>query len=260
MLASCMLALGTDLAIARPTGERIVGGNNADIKDFSHQLSLEVFFMHSCGASVINEDFALTAAHCVQGMPREPPWFVRLRAGSTSGFLGIGGIMHAIEYVEHHPEWNKSSTDFDIGLIKVQKPFEFSNRISPIKLVDANAIIKVGTLVTVSGWGMTSERALFAPFVLHSVTVPVVDREACNHNYTLHGGNKISKRMICAGGTGDGKDSCQGDSGGPLISQDRRLIGVVSWGYGCGRSGFPGIYTNVANPDIRRWVKEVTGV
>ena len=48
-----------------------------------------------------------------------PPWFVRLRAGSTSGFLGIGGIMHRIEYVQPHPGFNKTTTDFDIGLIKV---------------------------------------------------------------------------------------------------------------------------------------------
>ncbi|KAK3925708.1 Trypsin-1 [Frankliniella fusca] len=217
--------------------ERIVGGTNADIKDFSHQvvvivicivtpstrlqLSLEVMFMHSCGASVISDTFALTAAHCIYGMPRTPPWFIRLRAGSTSGFLGIGGVMHAIDYVEPHSNFNKTTTDFDIGLIK--------------------------------------ERALFTPWTLHSVDIPVVDRSACNHNYSAHGA-KISERMICAGGTGDGKDSCQGDSGGPLISQDRQLIGVVSWGYGCARAGFPGIYTNVAHPDIRRFIREAAGV
>ncbi|XP_026285986.1 trypsin-1-like isoform X2 [Frankliniella occidentalis] len=239
--------------------ERIVGGTNADIKDFAHQLSLEVMFMHSCGASVISETFALTAAHCVFGMPRQPPWFVRLRAGSTSGFLGIGGEMHAIDYVEPHASFNKTTTDFDIGLIKVKRPFTFSSRISPIKVVDERHYVKVGSIATVSGWGMTSERALFTPWTLHSVDIPVVDRSACNHNYTAHGA-KISERMICAGGTGDGKDSCQGDSGGPLISQDRQLIGVVSWGYGCARAGFPGIYTNVAHPDIRRFIREAAGV
>lgn len=56
--------------------------------------------------------------------------------------------------------------------------------------------------------GPWQERALFTPFTLHSVDVPVVDRDACSKNYTAHGA-KISERMICAGGTGDGKDSCQ---------------------------------------------------
>lgn len=54
---------------------------------------------------------------------RSPPWFVRLRAGSTSGFLGIGGVMHPIDYVEPHAGFNKTTTDFDIGLIKVRHCF-----------------------------------------------------------------------------------------------------------------------------------------
>ena len=49
--------------------------------------------------------------------------------------------------------------------------------------------------------------------------------------------DQIKNSMICAGR--DGKDSCQGDSGGPLVALDiitatYTLIGVVSWGLGCG--------------------------
>ena len=58
-----------------------------------------------------------------------------------------------------------------------------------------------------------------------------------------------------------GKDSCQGNSGGPLVqyseggNQGRAtLIGVVSWGRGCARSGSPGFYANVAH--FRDWIKK----
>ena len=41
--------------------------------------------------------------------------------------------------------------------------------------------------------------------------------------------------MLCAGAPG--MDSCQGDYGGPIVKRNRNthvIVGVVSWGYGCG--------------------------
>ena len=70
------------------------------------------------------------------------------------------------------------------------------------------------------------------------------------HADCLKGPNRdeLTTNMICAGG---GKvDSCQGDSGGSLVVNVNgkiTLAGVTSWGYGCGVTGSPGVYTKVAN-------------
>ena len=45
-------------------------------------------------------------------------------------------------------------------------------------------------------------------------------------------------------------DTCQGDSGGPVmmytISQQWVLVGVTSYGKGCARANYAGVYTRVA--------------
>lgn len=66
--------------------------------------------------------------------------------------------------------------------------------------------------------------------------------------------------MLCAGLKTGGVDSCKGDIGGPLVYAGNYLVGVTSWGYGCGIPGYPGVYTNVALPDIRSWIQETAHV
>ncbi|XP_042859474.1 trypsin-1-like [Penaeus japonicus] len=81
---------------------------------------------------------------------------------------------------------------------------------------------------------------------LMKVTVPIVSDAECRDAY---GQNDVDDSMICAGLPEGGKDSCQGDSGGPLVCSDTGsayLAGIVSWGYGCARPGYPGVYTEVA--------------
>lgn len=61
--------------------------------------------------------------------------------------------------------------------------------------------------------------------------------------------------MICAGDIGS--DSCDGDSGGPAV-QDGIQYGIVSWGGTICGTGLPGVYTNIAHPAIRDFIKRTT--
>lgn len=82
-----------------------------------------------------------------------------------------------------------------------------------------------------------------------------MNHKTCSDAYEQFGG--VTDRMICAGDPG--KDSCQGDSGGPLVSGGKQ-VGIVSWGLGCARSGYPGVYTRVANIDVRNFIATVAGL
>lgn len=84
--------------------------------------------------------------------------------------------------------------------------------------------------------------------------MPVFDKSECDSKYSTLGA-RLTERQICAGGI-FAKDACRGDSGGPLMRKrsdgDWESVAVVSFGYGCGRDGWPGVYTSVAS--YRDWI------
>lgn len=63
----------------------------------------------------------------------------------------------------------------------------------------------------------------------------------------------ITPEMICAGAIDPARDACQGDSGGPLVA-NKHLVGIVSWGEGCGHNIYPGVYTRVS--EYSDWISE----
>ncbi|KAJ4431233.1 hypothetical protein ANN_19830 [Periplaneta americana] len=133
--------------------------------------------------------------------------------------------------------------------ITIAKPFEIGPKVQPIPL--NNYPIRKGAIVVVSGWGTTTEGGDVA-VNLQKVEVPIVPQWECK---LLYGEDKVTDYMFCGGRAG--KDSCQGDSGGPVVANGIQ-IGVVSWGIGCARAGYPGIYTNIYN--LRKWIHEKSGV
>lgn len=85
---------------------------------------------------------------------------------------------------------------------------------------------------------------------MRKVKIPIVNQKVCTDSYA--GFSIVTPRMIFAGilKTG-GKDACHGDSGGPLVVDDV-LIGITSWGKGCARAGYLGVWTRV--PALRNWI------
>lgn len=138
----------------------------------------------------------------------------------------------------------------DIALVEVNPPFEFGKRCAPISLFKLKEEAVPGSIALVSGWGKTLETS--KPTYLQAVEVPIINKEECRKAY-----KNLPDGEICAMHILGGKDSCQGDSGGPLAINGR-LAGIVSWGFGCGVIGKPGVYTEVAY--YASWIEENTGI
>ena len=85
--------------------------------------------------------------------------------------------------------------------------------------------------------------------------MPTIPDAECAAAYRRAGVELVQDESICAGRRG--VDTCQGDSGGPMVRRDRLgrwvQVGIVSWGVGCGRAAYPGVYTQVSHfaADIR---------
>ncbi|XP_055308748.1 trypsin-7-like [Sitodiplosis mosellana] len=251
MIGSTLLASANPLSHRDYPSNAIVGGFETTIDENPWQVSVQYESQHSCGGSIIRNKWVLSAAHC----SGDDLNAFSIRVGST--FHRHGGSIIKMKRIVSHPNFNSTSTNFDFALLKLAESLKFTDKIQPIALLNADAVVEDGTPSLVTGWGLT-QNPNESNEGLRGVIVPIVNQEYCKSLY--EGG--ITDQMICAGYDEGGKDSCQNDSGGPLsikIENDTAsLIGVVSFGNGCAKPKSPGVYARVSS--IRPWIKSVTGI
>ncbi|XP_033485818.1 trypsin-3 [Epinephelus fuscoguttatus] len=226
--------------------ERIVGGYAPVPHSIKHIVSIQTRQrQHLCGGSLINKFWVITAAHCNVGVDK-----MMIVAGDYSLAIYEGTEQEILpQLLVPHPDYNSTTTNNDIMLIKLRAPVYLNSYVSIALLPRHDASIAEGRLCRVSGWGYTSPTGGQIPSTLRTVKLPIVSTEKCNSSDSFDG--TITANMLCAGFSAGGKDACQGDSGGPLVCEGR-VYGLVSWGKGCAEPQFPGVYTAVSK--FRRWI------
>lgn len=176
----------------------------------------------------------------------------KVRVGSSQHCNG--GRLIQVDKILQHEKFSYSNIDYDFSILKLKDKLSFNDEENKIGLPEQDEVVPDDGECTVTGWGNTQSSNESNAW-LRSAKVPAVNQEKCSQAYKDFGG--VTERMICAGYEQGGKDACQGDSGGPLV-YDNKLVGVVSWGYGCARPNYPGVYSRVAS--VRKWIKEKSGV
>ncbi|HEV7973351.1 serine protease [Amycolatopsis sp.] len=135
--------------------QAVVGGRVADVDEFPFALSLQrsgwAGWSHTCGAVLLKESTAVTAAPCVEGHPAS----LRIRYGSL---IRDEGEIVAITSIERHD---------DLALLTLASPLP----VAPVALADVDP--EPGTIAEVVGWGETTEGGDPAD-LLRVAEVPIV--------------------------------------------------------------------------------------
>ncbi|MFG2924142.1 S1 family peptidase [Streptomyces sp. NPDC048305] len=199
-----------------------------------------------CGGVAVAPTRVLTAAHCMGedvlgGAPSE----IRdLRVITGRDELDEpGGKEIPVRSVWVNPVYDPRTNSADLAVLTLADALP-KGSVIPMAGSGDTAYTE-GTSATVYGWGDTTGYGAYAAG-LRAAKVRVLPDGDCARAYP--GGTQGAyepSSMLCAGVAAGGRDACQGDSGGPLVARGR-LIGLVSWGSGCGAPGSPGVYTRVS--------------
>jgi len=219
---------------------------------------------HTCGAMLIAPDLILTAAHCPPPLEGVEIGRYNIDPEDGSEVLGSTYGRFLIEEELRHPNYCPSDEARSRGC--VQREFDFMimklyGRTEERYIIintDENMPSDRGQSMTVLGWGMIDEEVYELSEYMREIEVNYIPNEVCKSIRGVYEGdqivysNRATPRVICAADVHETDDSCYGDSGGPLIHKggtvyEDRLLGIVSYGWGCAERGLPGIYARVSS-------------
>ncbi|XP_011147843.2 trypsin-1 [Harpegnathos saltator] len=235
-----LLALSQARIIEPLFDSRIVNGVDAKFGEIPYQISLQDKHsnFHFCGGSILDENHVITAAHCIAG---KSPNNIKVVAGTID--LQDPKSTHEVIRITAHEKYNAANSWInDIAILRVGNPFVKSTQVGYVTLPPKGHVVKGNDLAVVSGWGRLWQNGPTTK-KLQRVNILIADQDYCRQKYNSMGYN-VHLSQVCAYDPDTEKGSCNGDSGGPL-TVGGKLVGLVSWAYGCASTNYPTVYTRV---------------
>lgn len=199
-----------------------------------------------CGGTLIAPTVVLTAAHCVIDASGAVKPAASLEAVVGAEDLLAPADRITVAAVRVHPGYRVEGDAPDAALLELSRPAPVAVAAYAASAAQDPDLERAGAI---AGWGEEGEDTALYPTRLVAAPVTIFSAARCREmlGAAFHVGG-----ALCAGRPSGGVDTCSGDSGGPLRDADGLLVGVTSWGVGCGRPGLPGVYTRISA--ISGWI------
>jgi len=193
------------------------GGSAVDGRPWMVSLQARSSGSHFCGATLINDEWILTAAHCVTNDAGQPISASLMRACVGVGNLGecSAGNVANIVTVRQHPNYRDISSGFDVAVLRLARGFPGNTKVA---LASAANDPAVGGDVYLRGWGRTD-----------SVGQPTSVPDQLQALLYQVSAQRCPAGVLCAQPSTT-RGACQGDSGGPLTVRGPFQVGIVSYG------------------------------
>ncbi|XP_003464799.2 granzyme B-like [Cavia porcellus] len=238
-----LLILLAFFLLPRAQAGEIIGGNEAKPHSRPYMAYLRIRREKSwniCGGFLIQEDFVLTAAHCLQGQIE-----VTLGAHNIEEQEDNQQVI-CVQKALPHPDYNRKMGINDIMLLKLEKKAKLTKAVQLLTLPKGRTQVNPGTQCQVAGWGNLTPEGTYSR-TLQEVEMIVQKDEKCQERYKKYD----RATQICVGDPKIKNTSIKGDSGGPLVCNNVAQ-GIVSYGSKNGTT--PRIFTKVSC--FLRWIKK----
>jgi secreted trypsin-like serine protease len=253
LIGAVVAVLGVGDVPARADGDprqirEVVGGEPVPLGRFPWMVRLSM----GCGGVLTAPRVVLTAGHCVGGTGDDDS--IKVTAGVVD-LESPKAIAATSVRVIRAADFQEEVRGSDWAVIRLDRALDLPTLPLTRGAGDRGEFL-------VMGWGQIREDALEQERYLRFAKVPTVSDKQCAAVYTKAGVKLIADESICAGK--GGVDTCQGDSGGPMVGINGKgewvQVGIVSWGLGCARAEYPGVYTQISTfrTDIRRATRKLS--
>lgn len=256
---------------------RIINGNIASEAQIPWQVALvtnplDAYQSYICSGSLVADRWVVTAAHCIEPLEKQNSDYYILIGAQNLQSIQLGQIIK-VKKGHIHEKYNNRIYDNDLALLELESAVDFIKCGKNCQTIDIinptlekqNALI--ASMTQIAGWGvledcdnsqslvcqhyagqMMRNPALY-PTTLRYTTLKLAN---CLSSSSLYSAQQITQNMLCAESPMQDSltDTCYGDSGAGLTINNLEkpyLLGIASWGVGCAKVGYPGVYTRVTN-------------